>query len=154
MTKGKIFSIIATAFALAFMATANAQNMQQQAAAPGTNTAAAVIGSPVTCEAKGVWQAGSAYLIIKRLDSVRHTVDIDGIPAGGIAYKWGGPESNARWTYQGNTLEYNRDNSRRYRLTIGADFLKGSYENFNAPTQSRYDIVYKCNGPLDQVIVR
>lgn len=111
----------------------------------------ASVGAPVTCAAAGYWEAGTAYLIVKSLNSKKGTVDIEGIPAGGAQYRW---KHNHAWAYKGNQLEYNGGTNVRYRLSVEPNALKGSYENFNAPTLSRHDLVYLCDGPTERVIVR
>src|SRR5258708_4947596 len=115
------------------------------------NPGAVAPAMPVTCEEKNAWPGGSAYLIIQRLDPRRGTVDIDGIPAGGPQYRWGGAESNARWKYQGDKLE-STGTKVRYRLTVGPQSLTGTYEDFRGRIQTT-DVNYVCNGPIDRVIV-
>lgn len=132
-----------------FPGTALAQK-QEQAAVPDTNTAAAVIGPPVNCMARGYWSSsGDARLVLKSLNQTTGEAQIEGYDSNGISWA---RDSNRWWKFKNGILHY-RTTRVRYRLVVGERALTGSYSDYNAPPLSRNKIVYQCDGPTRRVII-
>jgi len=112
--------------------------------------------APVKCEAKGYWTAAGVVLNLRSLNLVTGIVDIDGVPED-PGNRGGGADSNARWSFFDTEgvlhLNYERRQTRS-SLVVGPNFLRGSYEKFNSPAQSRPDVIYNCDGPTERIILR
>lgn len=126
--------------------------LSSNAKAQNNNGPAAVVGPPVTCEATGYWSGNSITLVIRKLDSVQRTVDVDFIGLNRIRVS--GAEFNSMWTFDGDVLQYNRGKAVRIMVHVGQNDLKGKYENFDTPPMSKDPVVFSCNGPTTRVIVR
>lgn len=112
-----------------------------------------VLGSPVKCAAKGWRDGGTAYLVIRMLNSTNGTVNILGINTDGMT--WGGGDRvNRMWVYKDGVLDYAYGQRFRFHLVVGERNLKGSFYDYSAPAASLPEVDYACDGPLDRVTVK
>jgi hypothetical protein len=105
---------------------------------------------PVSCSTM-LWHGETLTLVLKRLDATNGKVDI-GFEM--LNRRSGDAETNARWTFKDGILDYLNPTRIQYHLVLGPTEMKGSYINWNAPRLSDPNLTFKCDGPVERVIVR